>query len=71
MRPVALAGLVLVILGGFVLLRGLSYTTQKSVFTVGDFNASVEEHRMVPPWIGGVVAAAGLVLLVTGSRKRS
>jgi MYXO-CTERM domain-containing protein len=41
------------------------------VFKVGDFQASVEEHRTVPPWIGGLVFAAGVVLLVGGSRRRS
>jgi hypothetical protein len=30
----------------------------------------MEERRSVPAWIGGVAAAAGLVLLVAGSRRR-
>jgi hypothetical protein len=71
MRPLSLVGIVLVAVGGFILLRGLSFTSQKSVFKVGDFQASVEEHRTVPPWIGGLVFAAGVVLLVGGSRRRS
>lgn len=70
MRPLALAGLVLLVLGGFVLLRGLSFTSQKSVLKVGDFEASVEERREVPTWAGALLAAGGLVLLVAGSRRR-
>lgn len=70
MRPLALAGLVLLVLGGFILLRGLSFTSQKSVLKVGDFQASVEERRDVPPWAGGLAAAGGLILLVAGSRRR-
>lgn len=70
MRPLTLAGLVLLVLGGFVLLRGLRYTSQKSVIKVGDFQATMEEHRTVPTWIGAVALAGGIVLLVAGSRRR-
>ena len=70
MRPLTLAGLVLLLLGGFVLLRGLSYTSQKSVLKVGDFHATVEERQTVPPWIGAVAVFGGIVLLVAGSRRR-
>ena len=70
MRPLTLAGLVLLALGGFVVLRGLSYTSQKSVLKVGDFQAMVEERQSVPPWIGAVAVVGGIVLLVAGSRRR-
>jgi hypothetical protein len=70
MRPLTLAGLVLLVLGGFVLLRGLRYTSQKSVIKVGDFQATMEEHRTVPTWIGAVALAGGIMLLVAGSRRR-
>lgn len=70
MRPLTLAGLVLLVLGGFVLLRGLSYTSQKSVLKVGDFQATMEEHRTVPAWLGAAAVAGGIVLLVAGSRRR-
>ena len=71
MRPLSLVGLVLVAVGGFILLRGLSFTSQKSVFKVGDFQASVEEHKTVPAWVGGLVLAGGLVLLLGAGRRRS
>jgi hypothetical protein len=71
MRPLSLVGLALVAVGGFILLRGLSFTSQKSVLKVGDFQASVEEHRTVPPWIGGLALAGGIVLLAAGTRRRS
>ena len=70
MRPLAIAGLVLAVLGGFVLIRGLSFTSQKSVLKVGDFQASVEERREVPAWAGALAVAGGIVLLVAGSRRR-
>ena len=70
MRPLAVAGLLLLVLGGVVLLHGLSFTSQKSVLKVGDFQASVEERREVPTWAGALAVAGGLVLLVAGSRRR-
>jgi hypothetical protein len=70
MRPATLAGLVLLAVGGFILFQGLSYTADRSVIKVGEFEASLEERRAVPAWAGGVVAAVGLVLLVAGSRRR-
>ncbi len=70
MRPHTLVGLALLVLGGFVLFRGLSYTSQKSVLKVGDFNATVEERQAVPPWVGAVAIVGGIALLVAGSRRR-
>jgi hypothetical protein len=70
MRPATLVGLVLVAVGGFILFRGLSYTSDRSVFKVGDIEASLEQKRSVPAWAGGLAAAAGLVLIVAGSRRR-
>ena len=66
-----MAGLLLLVLGGVVLLHGLSFTSQKSVLKVGDFQASVEEHRTVPPWVGGLLVAGGILLIVGGSRRES
>jgi hypothetical protein len=70
MRPLSLAGLALLVLGGFVLFRGFSYTSQKSVLEVGDFHATMEERKTVPPWLGAVAVVGGIVLLVAGSRRR-
>jgi hypothetical protein len=70
MRPATIAGLVLLVIGGFIAFRGLSYTADKSVISVGEFQASVEERRSVPIWVGVVAGAAGLALLFAGSRQR-
>lgn len=70
MRPTIVAGLVLLALGGFIALRGLRYTSDRSVIRVGEFEASLEERREVPIWVGVVAGAAGLVLLFAGSRRR-
>ena len=70
MRPLSFVGLALVAAGAFVLVRGLSFTSQKSVLKVGDFQASVEERREVPTWAGALAVVGGVVLLIAGSRRR-
>lgn len=70
MRGTLIAGVVLAVLGGFVVIKGLSYTREKSVFKLGDFEAKVQQERRLPEWIGGLALGAGLVLIITGLRKR-
>lgn len=69
MRATTIAGIVLLAIGGFIAFRGLSYTADRRVLEVGEFKASVEERRTVPPWVGAVVGAAGLVLLFAARRR--
>jgi hypothetical protein len=71
MKPSLLIGIVLVLLGGFVLARGLSYSSNRSVIKVGDFKASVEERRSVPTWVGALAIVGGLALVIAGSRRKS
>jgi hypothetical protein len=70
MKPFVVAGIVLVVLGSFILFRGLSYPAQRSVMKVGDLQVSAEEQRSIPAWVGGVAIVGGLLLAVGGARKR-
>lgn len=70
MRVALIAGVVLAVLGAFVLIKGLSYTREESVFKLGGIEAKMQQERRVPEWIGGVALGAGLVLVVTGLKKR-
>lgn len=70
MRLLQVVGLVLVLLGGYVLVRGFLYTSRKSVVEIGEFQAALEEKRELPRWAGGVAVTAGLLLLVAGVRRR-
>lgn len=70
MKPQLILGIVLAGLGAFVLLRGLTFGSQRSVMRVGDIQASVEERRAVPPWVGGVALVGGLVMVGAGLRRR-
>jgi uncharacterized membrane protein len=71
MRPQALIGIILIIIGVVVVFRGVTYKSRDEVLKVGDLKASVEEKRAVPTWAGGVAIAAGIVLLVGGMKRRA
>jgi uncharacterized membrane protein len=71
MRPQALIGIILIVIGAFVVFRGVSYKSKDEVLRVGDIKASVEENRAVPTWAGGVAIAAGIILLVGGMKRRA
>jgi hypothetical protein len=71
MRPQALIGIVLIIIGTVVVFRGMSYKSRDEVLRVGGVEATVEEKRAVPTWAGGVAIAAGIVLLVGGMKRRA
>jgi uncharacterized membrane protein len=71
MRPLTLVGILLLILGAFVLVRGMSYKSKDEVLRVGDLKASVEQKHAVPTWAGGVAVVAGLVLIAAGAKRRT
>jgi hypothetical protein len=70
MRAALTAGLVLIAVGIFLILRPIHYPSDRSVIKLGSFQAKVEEDRTVPEWIGGIVLGAGVVLLGAGLFKR-
>jgi len=70
MKPQLLLGIVIAGLGAFIVLRGFNYGSQRSVVRVGDFQASVQEERAVPTWVGGVAIVGGLLLVGAGLRGR-
>lgn len=72
MKPQVIAGIVLAVLGAFVLFTGgLSFGSQRSVMRVGDLQVSAEERHIIPPWVGGVAIVGGLLLVGTGLRRRA
>jgi hypothetical protein len=71
MRPQALVGIILVVIGAFILFRGVTYKSKDEVLKVGDLKASVEQKRAVPTWAGGVALVAGIVLLAGGMKRRT
>ena len=69
MRATQILGAILVAGGLFVLIKAPSYSSEKSVFKVGDVEARVAQERPISPWVGGAALAAGVVLIVAGARK--
>jgi len=74
MRSTAIVGLVLIVLGLAALAyQGINYTTRETVIDVGPLHATAERHRTLPlpPVLGAVVVAGGVVLLVAAMRKHA
>jgi hypothetical protein len=71
MRPQALIGIVLLVLGAFIVFRGMSYSDRDEVLKVGDVKASVESKKAVPTWAGGIAIVAGIALLATGMKRKA
>jgi hypothetical protein len=74
MKPIAIFGAVLLIFGIVALAyQGLTYTTKETVLDIGPLKATADrEHRIpLPPIVGGAAVAAGVVLLIVGSRKKA
>jgi len=65
-------GIILVVLGIAMLIwGGFSYTKKEKVVDAGPIEISADRQHTVnwPPYIGGIVLVAGVVLIVT-SKKR-
>jgi len=68
-----IVGIVLIVIGLISLaLGGISYTTKEKVVDIGPIEATAERHRSIPmpPLLGGLALAGGVVLLIAGSKKR-
>ena len=70
MRATLIAGVVLVAVGLWLIIRPPSYSHRENVLKFGDLEATVQEQRAVPGWAGGIALGAGLVLVGVGFRKR-
>ena len=71
MKPAAIAGIVLIVLGLAALAyQGFSYTSRETVIDIGPIKATADTQKTVPiPPIAGVVAVvAGIALVVVGKR---
>ena len=72
MKPTFGVGVLLLVLGLAALAyQGFNYTTRETVLDIGPIHATADRERSVnlPPVVGFVAVAAGVVLLVVGLRK--
>lgn len=66
-------GIVLIILGVIMLVwTGFSYTKKEKVVDAGPIDISVDKEKSVnwPPYVGGIVLIAGVIVFV-GSKKKN
>lgn len=67
-----IAGILLIVLGILALAYGgFSYTKREKIVDIGPIEATAETKETVPlpPILGGLALAGGIVLLIAGSKK--
>jgi hypothetical protein len=72
MRPIALVGVVLILLGVAALVyQGVTYTSRETVVDLGPVHATADRQKTLPlpPVLGIVAVAGGVVLLIAGARR--
>lgn len=66
-------GIILIIAGiAMVIIRGFSVQTEKKVLDVGPVEVNKKENKWIgwPTYAGGIVAVVGVVLVLSGSKRR-
>jgi hypothetical protein len=72
MKTYTLLGIILIAAGVIAFAyQGISYTTREKVVDLGPIQMTADKTRTLPlpPIVGGIALAGGIVLLVMGSRK--
>jgi hypothetical protein len=73
MKAMAVAGVLLVVLGALMLAyQGFTYTSRKKIIDIGPVQATKTEHKNIdlPPVLGTGVLVGGIALLAVAARKR-
>jgi hypothetical protein len=74
MKPISIAGIILIVLGVAALAyQGVTYTSRETVLDIGPVQATAERQKTVPlpPVLGIAAVAGGVALLLVGMRKRA
>jgi hypothetical protein len=72
MKLVTLVGVALIVLGVLALAyQGITYTAREKIIELGPLNASVDKEKSIPlpPIVGVMALAGGVVLVIAGVRK--
>jgi uncharacterized membrane protein HdeD (DUF308 family) len=72
MKPVAIVGVILIVLGVVALAyQGITYTTKDKVVDLGPLKVEAKREKTIPlpPILGVVALVGGVVLLVVSARK--
>lgn len=74
MKPMAIAGVLLVVLGLVALAyQGINYTTRETIIDIGPLHATADHDKTLPlpPVVGLAAVAGGVALLIAGARQRA
>jgi hypothetical protein len=69
---VPLVGIGLIVVGVLALAyQGITYTTREKIIDLGPIKASVDKEKSIPlpPIVGALALAGGVVLVIVGARK--
>ncbi len=72
MKSATLLGIILIILGGLALAyQGITYTTREKVVDLGPLKITADKEKSIPlpPILGALALAGGIVLVFVGVRK--
>ena len=68
-----LIGIVLIVLGVVALAyQGITYTCREKIIDIGPIQATRETKKIIPlpPILGGVALAGGIVLVIIGAKNK-
>jgi hypothetical protein len=72
MKIITAIGIGLIVIGVVALIyQGITYTTREKVLEVGPVEVTAERRKTIPlpPVLGGLALAGGIVLVVVGTRR--
>jgi len=72
MKPISIAGILLVVLGALSLAyQGITYTKREKIVDIGPIHATADTQKTIPlpPILGGIALIGGVVLLVAGAKR--
>ena len=72
MNVMTAVGMGLIVIGLVALIyQGITYTTREKVLDVGPVEVTAERRKTIPlpPVLGGLALAGGVVLVVVGTRR--
>ena len=72
MKQITLVGIALIVLGIVAFAyQGITYTSREKIIDIGPIQATADTQKTIPlpPLLGGLVLAGGIVLVIVGAKK--